>query len=68
MRVITTQKQQELLKRITACQIIINNIKGIDAEFYGTLTEHFTELAYAIGDIKGLNKVKNTVFGWKEVK
>lgn len=66
MRVLTTAKQDELLKRIAACQIIVNNIKGIDPNFYATLGEHFANMAYDIGGIEGITKVKNTAFGWNK--
>lgn len=68
MKILTTKNQNQLLKRIIACQIMIDNTKDINIKIYSKLTEQFSEISYEIGGVKGLHKVRNTIFRYKEVK
>ena len=60
MKLLTKNKQDELLKRIAACQIICNKyVNDIEAATY--LTEHLATLSIEIGGCSGASKVLNTV-------
>ena len=60
MKIITTKKVDEILKRITANEIIgIEYIKDIEA--YTKLSENNTDIAFEIGGVKGMTKIQNTL-------
>ena len=60
MKIITKKKADEILKRITANEIIdIEYIKDIEA--YTKLSENNTDIAFEIGGIKGMTKIQNTL-------
>ena len=60
MKIITKKKADEILKRITANEIIgIEYIK--DIEGYTKLSENNTDIAFEIGGIKGMTKIQNTL-------
>ena len=60
MKIITKKKADEILKRITANEIIgIEYIKDIEA--YTKLLENNTDIAFEIGGIKGMTKIQNTL-------
>ena len=60
MKIITKKKADEILKRITANEIIgIEYIKDIEA--YTKLSENNADIAFEIGEIKGMTKIKNTL-------
>lgn len=60
MKIITKKKADEILKRITANEIIgIEYIKDIEA--YTKLSENNRDIAFEIGGIKGMTKIKNTL-------
>ena len=60
MKIITKKKADEILKRITANEIIsIEYIKDIEA--YTKLSENNTDIAFEIGRIKGMTKIQNTL-------
>lgn len=60
MKIITKKKADEILKRITANEIIgIEYIKDIEA--YTKLSENNTDIAFGIGGIKGMTKIQNTL-------
>lgn len=60
MKLLSGEQQDEILKRITACQIICNNyIDDIDAVTY--MTENLADVALEVGGINGATKVINTM-------
>ena len=60
MKILTKKQVDEILKRITANEIIgIEHVKDIDAHTH--LAENNAEIAYLVGGIKGLNKIQNTL-------
>ena len=60
MKIVTKKKADEILKRITANEIIgIEYIKDIEA--YTKLSENNTDIAFEIGGIKGMKKIQNTL-------
>ena len=60
MKIITKKKADEILKRITANEIIgIKYIKDIEA--YTKLSENNTDIAFEIGGVKGMTKIQNTL-------
>ena len=60
MKIITKKKADEILKRITANEII-----GIecmdDIEAYTKFSENNVDIAFEIGGIKGMTKIQNTL-------
>ena len=60
MKIITKKKADEILKRITANEII-----GIeymdDIEAYTKLSENNADIAFEIAGIKGMTKIQNTL-------
>lgn len=67
MKILTKKKQDELLKLITACQIMIVG-KDLDIEIFSKLTDNFSEVCYLIGGVEGGYKVYNTVGKFLEEK
>lgn len=60
MRILTNKKIDEILKRITANEIIaIETPMDIDKHTY--MVENNADIAYMVGGIKGMTKVQNTV-------
>ena len=58
MKILTKKQVDEILKRITANEIIgIEYMKDIDAQT--CLTENNAEIAYLVGGIEGMNKIQN---------
>ena len=60
MKILTDKQVDEILKRITACQIITNNYIE-DIEALDQMTENLADISIMVGGIKGANKVINTV-------
>ena len=60
MRILTNKKIDEILKRITANEIIaIETPMDIDKHTY--MVENNADIAYMVGGIKGMTKVQNTI-------
>ena len=60
MKILSKKKVDEILKRITANEIIgIECIKDVEAS--AKLSENNSEIAFLVGDIKGMYKVQNTL-------
>ena len=60
MKIITKKKADEILKRITANEIIgIECIEDIEA--YTKFIENNANIAFEVGGIKGILKVRNTL-------
>ena len=60
MKIITKKKVDEILKRITANEIIgIEYIKDIGA--HTKFSENNADIAFEIGGIKGMTKIQNTL-------
>ena len=60
MRILTKKQVDEILKRITANEII--NIECIDnSEASTQLTENNCDIAFLVGGIKGMCRVQNTL-------
>ena len=60
MKLLTKKQVSEILKRITANEIIcVEYMKDIDAHTH--LIENNAEIAYLVGGIKGMNKIQNTL-------
>lgn len=60
MKIITKKKADEILKRITANEIIgIECIDDIDA--HTKFSENNANIAFEIGGIEGMKKVQNTL-------
>ena len=60
MKIITKKKADEILKRITANEII--GIECImDVEAHTKFSENNADIAFEIGGIKGMTKIKNTL-------
>lgn len=60
MKIFSRKKQDEILKRVTACQIIC--IEYItDNDTFEKMTENLANIAAEIGGEKGMKKVLNTV-------
>ena len=60
MKILTTKQVDEILKRITANEIIaIEYLKDIDA--HTQLIENNADIAYMVGGTKGMDKIQNTL-------
>ena len=60
MKIITKKKADEILKRITANEIIgIEYINDIEA--HTKLSENNADIAFEISGIKGMTKIQNTL-------
>ena len=60
MKIITKKKVDEILKKITANEIIgIEYINDIEA--HTKLSENNADIAFEIGGIKGMTKIQNTL-------
>lgn len=61
MKIITKKKADEILKRITANEIIQAEYGLHDMEAETRATENRAEIAFIVGGVKGMNKVQNTL-------
>ena len=61
MKILSKKKCEEILKRITANEIIQIEYGLHDIEAETKATENMAEIAYIIGGVKGMNKVQNTL-------
>lgn len=60
MRILTKKQVDEILKRITANEIIaIEYLQDIDAHTH--LVENNADIAYLVGGTKGMDKIRNTI-------
>lgn len=60
MKILNNKQVDEVLKRITACQIMTN--EGVDnAETMFKMTQHLASIAVTVGGADGAMKVINTV-------
>lgn len=70
MKILSRKEQDEILKRIAACQIICNNYIGVktrDEIDAGTkMTENLADIAVTVGGDSGVDKVMNTVHKYNE--
>lgn len=70
MKILTRKEQDEILKRIAACQIICNNYIGIktrdEIEARTKMAENLAFIAVTIGGEYGVDKVINTVHKYNE--
>lgn len=65
MKMLSRKQQDEILKRIAACQIIcINCIENIEA--FDKMTENLAYIAVTIDFRNGADKVINTVHKYNE--
>ena len=65
MKILLREQQDELLKRVTACQIICNNyVKDIEA--FSKITENLADIAVTVGGCLGASKVMNTTNKYAE--
>lgn len=60
MKILSRKEQEEILKRISACQIICNNYI-VDTEAFDKMTENLADISVTIGGCSGALKVQNTV-------
>lgn len=61
MKILSKKKCEEILKRITANEIIQIEYGLHDMEAETKATENGAEIAFIVGGIKGMNKVQNTL-------
>lgn len=61
MKILSKKKCEEILKRITANEIIQIEYGLHDMEAETKVTENRAEIAFIVGDIKGMNKVQNAL-------
>ena len=70
MKILSRKEQDEILKRIAACQIICNNYIGVktrdEIEAGAKMTENLADIAVAVGGSVGADKVMNTVHKYNE--
>ncbi len=59
MRILTKKKQDEILKLLAANEIIA--INGLKTEYHDSFCDNSINAVYAIGGIKGLQKIRNTL-------
>ena len=64
MKILTRKKQDEILKRMVANNIIA--IPCLEPESVEKFIDNSANIVYDIGGIKGLNKVSNTITKWIE--
>jgi uncharacterized lipoprotein YehR (DUF1307 family) len=62
LKILTKKKVDEVLKRITANEIIVAecDVRN-DMEAFKQLEENNAEITYIIGGIEGMTKARNTV-------
>ena len=61
MKILSKKKCEEILKRITANEIIQIEYGLHDMEAETKTTENRAEIAFIVGGINGMNKVQNTL-------
>ena len=61
MKILSKNKCEEILKRITANEIIQIEYGLHDMEAETKETENRAEIAFIVGGIKGMDKVQNTL-------
>ena len=61
MKILSKKKCEEILKRITANEIIQTEYGLRNMEAETKATENRAEIAFIVGDIKGMNKVQNAL-------
>lgn len=70
MKILSRKQQDEILKRVAACQIICNNYISInprdEIEAGTKMTENLADIAVTIGGESGADKVMNTVHKYNE--
>ena len=60
MRILTNKQVDEILKRITANEIIaIEYLQDVDAHTH--FVENNANIAYLVGGTKGMDKIRNTI-------
>lgn len=60
MKILTKKQVDEILKRITANEIImIERLDDIEA--HRKMVENNAEIAFLVGSFKGMNKIQNTL-------
>ena len=65
MKILSRKQQDEILKRVAACQIICNNyINAIEG--FDKMTENLVDIAVSIDGEYGADKVMNTVHKYNE--
>lgn len=67
MKILSKKKCDEILKRITANEIIAI-YSSDDIEAQEKAIENRAEIAFIVGGIKGMTKVQNTVKNWRDKK
>ncbi len=60
MKILSKKEQNEILKRIAACQVITNKYVE-DIEAFDKMTENLADITISIGGCEGADKVQNTV-------
>ena len=63
MKIITKKKADEILKRITANEIIGSEYID-DIEAHIEFSENNADIAFEVGGIKGMTKIQNTLKRW----
>ena len=61
MKILSKKKCEEILKRITANEIIQAEYGLHNMEAETNATENRAEIAFIVGGINGMNKVQNTL-------
>ena len=61
MKILTKRQVDEILKRLAANAVISIECSKVDPEAMGKIAENRAEIAYIVGGIKGIEKVKNTI-------
>lgn len=61
MKILTKRQVDEILKRLVANAVISIECSPNDPEAMGKATENRAEIAYIVGGIEGIEKVKNTI-------
>ena len=64
MKIINKKKQDEILKRLAANAIIAHSKINEDFEAIEKFVDNTCEIAYLIGGVDGMLKVRNTVFNY----
>lgn len=65
MKILSRKQQNEILKRVAACQIICNKYIN-DIEAFDKMTENLSDIAVTIDFWNGADKVINTVHKYNE--
>ena len=65
MKILSKKQQDEILKRIAACEIIcINCVENIEA--FDKMIENLEDISFTVGGESGADKVMNTVHKYNE--